>query len=143
MEILVVGFNTLFVWSDKSYNAGGSIETLNITDDIKTNKNTIIMGNGRIDYGTVGRNITSKSRNQTSSMILFGTSNYGNTPTPMGAYNMRVYDMKIYEDEILKRHYVPCYCINDDEIGLYELEERKFYSNNGTEIFLKGANIIE
>ena len=138
MEKIVLGSNTLFVWADKS---DGNVEAFWITDDIKTNKNTIFMQNGRIDYGTMGRDITSKSGNQSSSMILFGGSFDGNSPTPISAYNMKVYRLKIYEEDELVREYVPCYRESDNEIGLYELVNNVFYTNNGTGTFNKGNDI--
>ena len=113
-----------------------------ITDDIKTNKNTIIIENGRIDYGTMGIDITSKSGNQSSSIILFGGSFDGNSPNPMGAYNMKVYRLKLYEEDELVREYVPCYRESDNEIGLYELLNNVFYTNNGTGTFNKGNDIV-
>ena len=138
---MLLGSNTLFVWVDKQYELGGSIEAFWISDDIKTNKNTIILENGRIDYGTEGINLTSKSKNQTSSMILFGILNYGNSVSPFGAYNMKVYRLKLYENNTLVREYVPCYRVSDNEIGLYELVNNVFYPNNGTGSFNKGNDI--
>ena len=134
-------YNTLFAWSDKSYYVTGSAEEFNITDDIRTNKNKIVMENGKITYGTAGRNITSKSNDQTTSMILFGFSNYGNTPVPISAYNMKVYRLKLYENDSLVREYVPCYRESDNEIGLYELVNKVFYPNNGAGSFNKGSDV--
>ena len=133
--------NTLFAWPDKSYYVTGNIESFTITDDIRTNKNTIIMENGKITYGTAGRNITSKSNDQTTNMILFGTANFGNTPIPISAYNMKVFRLKLYENDSLVREYVPCYRTSDNEIGLYELVNNVFYPNNGTGTFNKGNDI--
>lgn len=138
---MILGSNTLFVWVDKPYESGGSTESFWIPDDIKTNRNTIILQNGRIDYGTEGINLTSKSKDQTSSMILFGAPNHENSVTPFGAYNMKVYRLKLYENNALVREYVPCYRVSDNEIGLYELVNNVFYPNNGTGTFNKGNDI--
>ena len=141
MEGIVLGSNTLFVWVDKPYESGGNIEAFWVTDDVITNKNTIIMENGRIDYGTFGRDITNKSENQVESMILFGLVNEEENPIPISAYNMKVYRLKLYENNTLVREYVPCYRISDNEIGLYELVNNVFYPNNGTGTFNKGNDI--
>ena len=141
MEKIFLGSNTLFVWVDKSINEWGSVEAFWIPDDIKTNKNTIIIENGRIDYGTTGIDITSKSENQDSSMILFGAPNNENTVDLFSAYNMKVYRLKLYENNVLVREYVPCYRKTDNEIGLYELVNSVFYTNNGTGTFNKGNDI--
>ena len=138
---MTLGSNTLFVWVDKPLESGGSIEGIWIPDDIKTNRNTIILQNGRIDYGTEGTDLTSKSKDQTSSMILFGIPNYDNSITPFGAYNMKVYRLKLYENNVLVREYVPCYRISDNVIGLYDSVNKVFYQNNGTGSFNKGSDI--
>ena len=52
--------------------------------------------------------------------------------------NGRVYYLKIYENNILVRNFVPCYRKSDNVIGMYELVKGKFFVNNGTETFLKG-----
>ena len=36
---------------------------------------------------------------------------------------------------------VPCYRKSDDEIGMYDLVRKQFYTNAGTETFLKGADV--
>lgn len=134
--------NTLFAWFDKSYYVTGISEQLNITDEIRTNKKTIVVKNGSIAYGGRTRTITSKSGNQSTSMILFGFSNYGNTPVPISAYNMKVYRLRLYENDVLVREYVPCYRVSDNTIGLYELVNNVFYTNNGTGTFNKGNDIV-
>ncbi len=138
---MILGSNTLFVWVDKPHESGGSIEGIWIPDDIKTNRNTIILQNGRIDYGTEGTDLTSKSKDQTSSMILFGVQNHENSVTPFGAYNMKVYRLKLYENNVLVRDYVPCYRISDNVIGLYDSVNKVFYQNNGTGSFNKGNDV--
>lgn len=135
------GQNSLFTWFDKSFYAGGSIETLTISDDIRTNKNTITVENGHISYGTAERTITSKSADQTTSMILFGFSNYEDDPIPISALNMKVYRLKLYENNVLVREYVPCYRTSDNEVGLYEVVNNVFYPNNGTGTFNKGNDV--
>lgn len=138
---MILGSNNLFVWVDKPYESGGSIESIWIPDDIKTNRNTIILQNGRIDYGTEGTDLTSKSKDQTSSMILFGVTNHENSVTPFGAYNMKVYRLKLYENDVLVRDYVPCYRTSDNVIGLYDTVNKVFYQNNGTGSFNKGNDV--
>lgn len=54
---------------------------------------------------------------------------------------IKLYYLKIYDNDTLIRHFIPCYRKSDDEIGLYDLVEKTFYSNDGTDVFLKGDNI--
>ena len=60
--------------------------------------------------------------------------------------------MNLYEDDIMKRSFIPCYSITTvtdvngkqcqkDTIGLYDMVEGKFYTNQGTGEFLKGADV--
>ena len=141
LEELSIGSNTLFVWVDKSYESGGNIEAFWVPDDIIINKNTITLQNGRIDYGTEGMDLTSKSGNQTTSMVLFALTNEEDDPIPMSAYNMKVYRLKLYENNVLVRDYVPCYRTSDNEVGLYEVVNNVFYPNNGTGTFNKGNDV--
>lgn len=54
----------------------------------------------------------------------------------------KLYSAKYYdEDDNIIREFVPCYRKLDNEIGLYDLVENKFYTNQGTETFLKGKDI--
>lgn len=48
---------------------------------------------------------------------------------------------KIYDNDILVRDFVPCYRKSDNEIGLYDLVGKQFYTNQGTGTFLKGNNV--
>ena len=61
---------------------------------------------------------------------------------PDGSINqygkLKLYEFNIYEDGNLIRQYVPCYRTSDNEIGLYETKEKKFYTNKGTGTFTKG-----
>lgn len=61
-----------------------------------------------------------------------GTVAYGKT---------HIYTLKLWDNGTLIREYIPCYHKNDNEIGLYDMVENKFYTNQGTGTFLKGADI--
>ena len=53
----------------------------------------------------------------------------------------KLYELKIYDDNILIRDFVPCYRKSDNEIGLYDLVNNVFYTNAGTGVFTMGAII--
>jgi hypothetical protein len=66
--------------------------------------------------------------------------------TPAEAYTKRafigqIYGCKIYEGTELIRDFVPCYRKSDNVIGLYDLANNEFYTNNGTGEFIKGADV--
>lgn len=70
-------------------------------------------------------------------MYLFSV-NQSNSPI----YNIagRIYRFQIYEDDILIRDFIPCYRKNDDIVGMYDIIEDTFYTNNGSGTFVKGSN---
>lgn len=53
----------------------------------------------------------------------------------------KFYYCKLYNDGQLFCDFIPCYRKLDGEIGLYDLVENKFYTNQGTGEFLKGGNV--
>lgn len=52
-----------------------------------------------------------------------------------------IYYTKIWDNNILVRHFIPCYRKSDGVIGMYDLVENKFYTNSGTGTFIKGNDI--
>lgn len=56
-------------------------------------------------------------------------------------YNGRIYWFKVYRGSSLIYDLVPVYNIFTGEIGMYDLISNQFFTNAGTGIFLKGADI--
>lgn len=54
---------------------------------------------------------------------------------------MKLYYFKIYDNNNLVRDFIPCYRKSDNEIGLYDIVNNVFYTNNGTGTFIKGNNV--
>jgi hypothetical protein len=55
--------------------------------------------------------------------------------------NMRLYKLTMYENNVKIREFIPCYRKSDTEIGLYDLVEKIFYTNDGSGTFVKGADV--
>ena len=55
----------------------------------------------------------------------------------------KIYYTKFWagENDVIVRDFVPCYRKSDDEIGLYDLVNNVFYTNSGTDTFIKGEDI--
>lgn len=68
------------------------------------------------------------------SLTVFALNNNG-TVTQHG--KVQLYSLKLYNGEALVRDFVPCYRKSDNELGLYDLVESKFYVNKGSGDFLK------
>lgn len=55
---------------------------------------------------------------------------------------MKIYSCQIYNSSnTLVRDFIPCYRISDDEIGMYDIINGVFYSNEGTGTFEKGTDL--
>ena len=52
----------------------------------------------------------------------------------------KCYGMKIYDNDVLVRDFIPCYRKSDGVIGMYDLVDEIFYTNEGTGVFLKGED---
>lgn len=82
--------------------------------------------------------------------IINGTFSKGTLPFILFARNsksgiggfakMRLFAFKFYEDNIIIRDFIPCYRKADNVIGLYDLVNGVFYTNQGTGTFLKGTD---
>lgn len=54
----------------------------------------------------------------------------------------KCYRMTIYDNDNICRDFVPCYRKSDGEIGMYDLVNNVFYTNQGTEAFLRSDKEI-
>lgn len=72
-------------------------------------------------------------------MGIFAASN-GSTKGYLPS-SARIYSLKIYHNDFLVRDFIPCYRTSDSVIGLYDVVNDKFYTNDGTGTFEKGANV--
>lgn len=85
------------------------------------------LANGQIVMSDSKQSFTWYTNN---TIELFTSTDYG-----------RIYYLKIYDNNILIRNFVPCYRKSDGVIGLYDKVNNKFYRNKGTGTFTKGNNI--
>ncbi len=83
-------------------------------------------------------NYTRENQNITTPLYIFAR----NTGAEAISFTQRkLYKFKIYNSNVLVRDYIPCYRKLDGEIGLYDLVNNIFYTNQGTGSFLHG-NVI-
>ena len=80
-------------------------------------------------------NVAAYNENSSGNIYLFNVSN-GNF-----LCKAKIYNCKIYDDGILIRNFIPCYRKSDNKIGLYDIVERKFYTNQGSGTFIKGNEV--
>lgn len=55
--------------------------------------------------------------------------------------NVRIFMCKIWNNDVLVRNFIPCYRKSDNVIGLFDLINNTFYTNQGSGTFLKGKDI--
>ena len=131
-----------------------AVYSLSISLAQKITRQTVVLDakNKVFKYGTSTRNLSGQTRQNPhpATMVLFGyrriTSAF-NGVVPYSANDfMYVYDVKIYEDDTLVRHFVPVPCglkIGDYTVpqnGMWDIVEQKFYGNSGTDEFLYGSD---
>ena len=99
------------------------------------NKNHSIMYEENVQF--YDHTFTEKTINLSFNMFLFGLNDNGSIRSSNIAM-MKLYSCKIYDNGILVRDFVPCYRIDDDEVGLYDTVNDIFYTNQGTGVFTYG-----
>ena len=55
--------------------------------------------------------------------------------------HISLYSMYIYINDKLSYSFIPCYRKSDGKVGLFDIINKKFYTNAGTGEFLKGDNV--
>lgn len=101
---------------------------------LKHNKNTIKIENlvGTTDtFEFVYTNF-----NTPYTIALFATNRGG-----MLIGNQKIYNCKIYSNDVLVRDLMPCYRKSDNVIGMYDKINKVFYTNKGTGTFVKGTEV--
>ena len=68
-------------------------------------------------------------------IYIFNINNFSNA-----SMTAKIKSFRITVNNELVRDYVPCYRKSDEEIGLYDLVNGRFYTNQGTGEFSKGEN---
>jgi hypothetical protein len=86
-----------------------------------------------LEYGT-----RSGTNPCNTSMYIFNFQ-----PTDSRSTSAKLYEFKIYSEDVLVRNFVPCIRKSDEEIGLYDLVTNKFFENKGTVAFTAGPENIE
>lgn len=90
-----------------------------------------------IDNGSITEQNIEYSGTFTGTLPMYLFAMNGNDNNKL-CVSTKLYNCKIYDNDILVRDFVPCYRKSDNEIGLYDLINGVFYTNSGTETFLKG-----
>lgn len=124
-----------YVWSGNS-----TVVNRNNVGNRILSKNLLTIRETTFSYGDYTREIPLNTNTVEKPMLLFAGHMVSSPDivSPFSAYDMYVYDFKLYEGDNLVRHYIPCVRKSDNKPGLYDLIGRQFYTNSGTGEFLYG-----
>lgn len=88
--------------------------------------------------GVQKASISQKTFTVSKNLYLFAGNMAGSLEQPT---QCKLYYAQIYDDGVLRSHYIPCYRRSDGEIGLYDLVRKEFKTNQGNGTFIKGGNV--
>ena len=123
--------------SDFVYRYGDTPYRLNITPKsnlnykIKFKKNEEKI-NGILKQNLIAQNIETEL---TNSIFLFGVNYNGNISNN---FQGKIYYFKVFEENKLINYFVPCYKIENKEIGMYDILSNSFISSLGDSNFILG-----
>lgn len=109
------------------------------TIEAGTSTNTIITATNTSGTKTITRTHPDLSGGaSTNGYGIFVRFSYGEL-SGFGAGQL--YSFKCSINGVLTNELVPCYRKSDNEVGLYDIVENKFYTNQGSGTFIKGADV--
>ena len=100
----------------------------------------VVVASNNYMFGGSAYNSSSNAitANNSHTMLAMGIAYNGSV---FAKANMRLYNLKIFDNGSLIRDYVPCYLKNGGTIGLYDMVTGTFIENAGTGTFTKGNDI--
>ena len=140
-----IGFSTtnnrMFAWNDRLSPASVAVTTT--TSMWNTDIEFTVVNDNDGSFRSLGINIENQYAENNTANTLYRQNlllfNYRESYTFIG----KCYSMKFYDDDILMRDFIPCYRKSDNVVGMYDLVEDKFHTNQGTGEFLKGGETLQ
>ena len=128
---LYISSNKQFQFGYKSWqNFGLSNSVLeNTIYNVSNNKNKLYV-NGT-EYTNSNTDDFSTSPNN---LLLFKISG-----ATSGGHPIKLYSFKLFNNKTIVRDMIPCYRNSDNEVGLYDIVNNVFYTNQGTGAFTYGS----
>lgn len=116
-------------------NGGNNTQT--ITADTNVHTFVLDMKNGIASIDDSNFNLSTQTFSSTRPVYLFARR----ANTIEYYCNENIYGCKFYENDVLTMNLIPCYRNSDNEVGLYDLINDVFYTNQGTGEFTYGKEI--
>ena len=121
-----------------SYNDSGNVILYEAKDytrhKVDKNKNLVYLDDVLVHTFPAGQTFTVGGELEIFATYNGGTKGY--LPS-----NLKMYYFKLYDNDVLIRDLVPCYRKNDNVVGMYDLVNGVFYTNQGTGQFEKGKDV--
>lgn len=118
--------------------AGANLTTVKATEGERYNVSLWRDENGK-RFGIINGVSMSGTNASQNGVIPFNLFKLGGSETASQILG-KMYSCKIYDNDVLVRDFIPCYRKSDNVIGMYDLVNNVFYTNQGTGTFLKGEN---
>lgn len=124
-----------FAWACQ--NDAGNWVAFGLQADTNKHIFTIDSMNSIVSIDNTQKEITStRTNNSNQTMLLFADRTREFNPRNFASG--KLYSSKIYDNGIIVRDFIPCYRNSDNEVGLYDLVNNTFYTNQGTGSFTYG-----
>ena len=124
--------STRFAFGTEVYDIQDSSGSIN-TEEIN---HYVLDKNGAYVNDTLMSNVNSSSFESNYNIYVFTANDGGNAHQQKSS--IRLYQLKLYDNNTIVREFIPCYRISDNIIGLYDIVNNAFYTNQGTGTFIKG-----
>lgn len=128
----------LYCWPWKYYELYKymTVESLQLSESIIRDRNTFRFGQGRCEWGSEGRDIhanpTAAEHVFAQRLVILGMD----VDTPFTSRDVKLYGLKIFEDDAVVRDYVPVVC--DGVAGLYDNMGKTFFGSTTDVAFEAG-----
>lgn len=129
-----------FAWACQ--NNTGNWKATNLLADTDRHKFTMDILNDKVAIDDTEITMeTSHTNTAKDSLFFFAYYSNSTTTAPTIRTNAKFYLSKIYDNNKLAFEFIPCYRKSDNEIGLFDIVNNVFYTNAGTDSFIKGRDI--
>ena len=125
--------NGISFWTDGYCHFGNS--SVQVPGVSSTGKHRVELSKNGLYLDDTKLNFTAGTSMANANLILFRVLNDNRV------FLGRIYNAKVYDDNILIRDLVPCYRKSDNVIGMLDLVNNVFYTNAGPGKFLKGNSV--
>lgn len=124
----------IYYWTNKGYD--GSHTWVNEYSDVTKRSTFTLTGKSATFQGITISTETKENTNEGNILLFAYYNSSTNLINAFNRYDCKIYGIKIYNGNDLVRNFVPARIISNNELGLFDTVNNKFYSNMGTGKFI-------